>query len=119
MMFPRNSFDNRIHMNQGNAAEAAHSEPGFAAISVCFKTLSGMDSETEVIEMGPSSSLERSVKMPSQVEFPNLSCISEMGEMESLRLQMAMDRHSKSDSANSNILKKYQDTADAIVANMR
>jgi Arc/MetJ-type ribon-helix-helix transcriptional regulator len=49
----------------------------------------------------------------------DLDSISEMGEMESLRLQMAMDRMSKMISALSNLLKKISDTAAAITQNMK
>ena len=49
----------------------------------------------------------------------NLDSLSEMGEMESLRLQMAMDRMSKMMSALSNLLKKQSDTANAITQNIK
>lgn len=49
----------------------------------------------------------------------DLDSMSEMGEMESLRLQMAMDRISKMMSTLSNILKKINDTAAAITQNMK
>jgi hypothetical protein len=45
--------------------------------------------------------------------------MSEMGETESLRLQMAMDRLSKMMSTLSNLLKKMSDTADGITRNLR
>jgi len=45
--------------------------------------------------------------------------LSEMGEMESLRLQMAMDRMSKMMSTLSNLLKKISDTSSAIVQNIK
>lgn len=48
-----------------------------------------------------------------------LDALSEMGEMESLRLQMAMDRLSKLMSTLSNMLKKSSDTANAIVQNIK
>lgn len=44
---------------------------------------------------------------------------SEMGEMESLRLQMAMDRLSKMMSTLSNLLKKISDTAQGITQNLK
>jgi len=44
---------------------------------------------------------------------------SEMGEMESLRLQMAMDRYSKFMSTLSNIMKKMSDTSQSIIQNMK
>ena len=48
-----------------------------------------------------------------------LENLSEMGEMESLRLQMAMDRLSKMMSTLSNLLKKASDTAQAITQNLK
>lgn len=50
---------------------------------------------------------------------PRLDSLSEMGEMESLRLQMAMDRQSKMMSTLSNILKKISDTAQSITQNLK
>ncbi len=49
----------------------------------------------------------------------DLDSMSEMGEMESLRLQMAMDRLSKMMTTLSNILKKISDTADGITQNIK
>jgi len=49
----------------------------------------------------------------------DLDSLSEMGEMESLRLQMAMDRLSKMMSMLSNILKKTSETAAEITQNMK
>jgi putative addiction module CopG family antidote len=48
-----------------------------------------------------------------------LDSLSEMGEMESLRLQMAMDRRSKLLSTLSNIMKKLSDTRDSITQNLK
>ncbi len=48
-----------------------------------------------------------------------LDSMSEIGEMESLRLQMAMDRLSKLMSMLSNILKKVSDTQSSIVGNLK
>jgi putative addiction module CopG family antidote len=48
-----------------------------------------------------------------------LDSMSEMGEMESLRLQMAMDRLSKLMSIASNILKKISDTQGSIITNLK
>ncbi len=48
-----------------------------------------------------------------------LDSLSEMGEMESLRLQMAMDRKSKLMSTLSNLLKKESDTSDSIIQNIK
>jgi putative addiction module CopG family antidote len=48
-----------------------------------------------------------------------LNSMSEMSEMESLRLQMAIDRFSKVMSALSNVLKKISDTQSAIITNLK
>lgn len=45
--------------------------------------------------------------------------MSEMGEMESLRLQMAMDRLSKLMSTLSNLMKKMSDTQSTITQNLK
>ncbi len=49
----------------------------------------------------------------------DLDSMSEMGEMESLRVQMLMDRRSKILSTLSNLLKKISKTADEIVQNLK
>jgi hypothetical protein len=49
----------------------------------------------------------------------DLDSMSELGETESLRLQMAMDRLSKMMSTLSNLLKKTSDTANSIVENLK
>ena len=49
----------------------------------------------------------------------DLDSMSELAEMESLRLQMAMDRRSKFMEALSNIMKKMSDTDSAIVQNLK
>lgn len=49
----------------------------------------------------------------------DLDSMSEMGEMESLRLQMAMDRLSKMMSTLSNLLKKISETAQCITQNIK
>jgi hypothetical protein len=49
----------------------------------------------------------------------DLDSMSEMGEMESLRLQMAMDRMSKMMSTLSNLMKKIADTSSAISQNLK
>jgi hypothetical protein len=48
-----------------------------------------------------------------------LDSLSEMGEMESLRLQMSMDRLSKLMSTLSNLLKKISDTSSSITQNIK
>jgi hypothetical protein len=57
-------------------------------------------------------------KLIDEIKF-DLDSMSEMGEMESLRLQMAMDRMSKMLSTLSNLLKKISDTAEQISQNLK
>ncbi|SRR6266536_1670541 len=52
-------------------------------------------------------------------EKKKLDSMSEMGEMESLRLQMAMDRMSKMMSTLSNLIKKMDQTSDSIIQNLK
>lgn len=49
----------------------------------------------------------------------NLDTLSEMGELESLRLQMAMDRMSKTMQTLSNLMKKMHDTQKGVIRNMK
>jgi len=48
-----------------------------------------------------------------------LDSMSELGETESLRLQMAMDRLSKLMTTLSNVMKKISDTAESITQNLK
>ena len=48
-----------------------------------------------------------------------IDSFSEISEMESLRLQMMMDRHSKLMSTLSNLLKKISNTSSSIVQNIK
>ena len=49
----------------------------------------------------------------------DVDATSELGELESLRLQMAMDRISKMMASLSNLLKKLADTNSSIVQNLK
>jgi hypothetical protein len=49
----------------------------------------------------------------------DLDSMSELSEMESMRLQMAMDRLAKMMSTLSNLMKKMSDTSATIVANLK
>lgn len=53
------------------------------------------------------------------IQGASIDALSEMGEMESLRLQMAMDRMSKVMSTLSNLVKKVSDTASTITQNLK
>lgn len=57
--------------------------------------------------------------LPSLAARKDLDNMSEMGEMESLKLQMIMDRKSKVMETLSNMLKKLSDTSSAITGNIK
>jgi hypothetical protein len=59
------------------------------------------------------------IEQESEQLIHDLDSMSELGEMETLRLQMAMDRLSKMMSTLSNLLKKIADTNQSIVQNMK
>lgn len=60
-------------------------------------------------------------KHMKQLDFKmdHIDMMSEMREMESLRLQMAMDRMSKMMFILSNLMKKMEDTASTITQNLK
>ena len=55
----------------------------------------------------------------SRIAAPATDSMSEMNQMEQLRMQMAMDRKSKAMQALSNLLKKNSDTAATITSNLK
>lgn len=75
--------------------------------------------ETE-LEKATQTKLKLSTIHSSMDELKTkIDSMSEMGEMESLRLQMAMDRLSKMMTSLSNQLKKINDTASLITQNLK
>jgi hypothetical protein len=69
----------------------------------------------------PAAGQPPKAELDNQIEQikNDLDNMSEMGEMESLRLQMAMDRMSKMMSTLSNLLKKISDTSQSITQNIK
>ena len=63
--------------------------------------------------------IDELVETANETVKSKLDSLSEMSEMESLRLQMAMDRLSKLMSILSNLLKKASDTASYIKQNFK
>lgn len=59
------------------------------------------------------------IKTAKETVKDKLDSLSEMGEMESLRLQMAMDRMSKFMFALSNFMQKASDTSSSITQNIK
>ena len=81
------------------------------------KVIAPLDSMLKNIEesLGTTKEVDDSIDAIKK----DLDSMSEMGETESLRLQMAIDRMSKMMSTLSNLLKKMSDTADGIVQNLK
>jgi hypothetical protein len=77
----------------------------------------------EAVQAGyaPAAGQPSKAELDSQIDQikNDLDSMSEMGEMESLRLQMAMDRMSKMMSTLSNLLKKISDTSQSITQNIK
>lgn len=84
-----------------------------AAVRAC-RTMACVSAVQPTEEFGQTSldAIKETVK-------DKLDSMSEMGETESLRLQMAMDRVSKLMSTLSNMLKKISDTAQGITQNLK
>jgi len=102
----------------GGPASAPPAPLGQAAgqptISRLTNALDSLDSTIDVSASSQNSLLDALQKIQS-----GLDSQSEMGETESLRLQMAMDRLSKMTSTLSNVLKKISDTSDSITRNIK
>ena len=77
----------------------------------------------EAVQAGysPAAGQPTKAELDSQIDQikNDLDSMSEMGETESLRLQMAMDRMSKMMSTLSNLLKKISDTSQSITQNIK
>jgi hypothetical protein len=85
-----------------------------AAWRICLKRI-----EQRLAGRAPDEASKRELNtMLAQIKA-DIDSMSEMGEMESLRLQMAMDRMSKMMSTLSNLLKKISDTASRITQNLK
>ena len=75
--------------------------------------------KTRTYEPAPGGPSKAEIEASKDQLRSQLDSMSEMSEMDSLRLQMVMDRLSKMMSALSNMLKKASDTDDAITNNMK
>jgi uncharacterized protein YjaG (DUF416 family) len=115
----REALQNRLRNNVVNAKEFE----SIRAIAYDSKVLlakakvdSLRQSKKTMADTNPSRAEVQALVADMQKD---LDSMSEMGEMESLRLQMAMDRMSKMMSTLSNILKKISDTAQSITQNLK
>jgi Arc/MetJ-type ribon-helix-helix transcriptional regulator len=73
------------------------------------------------IDLWPAGKLAKRAELETILDDikGRLDSMSEMGEMESLRLQMAMDRMSKMMTTLSNLLRKASETAQSITQNLK
>lgn len=76
-------------------------------------------SQAGILEVAATPLTKADLDAEIELVRDQLDSLSEMGEMESLRLQMAMDRMSKLMSTLSNLLKKLSDTASTITHNLK
>lgn len=75
----------------------------------------GVNQATLSLRPRPKADLDAAIKKAKD----NQDSLNELGETESLRLQMAMDRMSKMMSTLSNLLKKVSDTSAGITQNLK
>jgi hypothetical protein len=101
------------------ADEASGPSRGTDTTSSASDTSSrGEDSPRSREDDGPST-VPPGVRIATRTIDKRIDRMSEMGEMESLRLQMAMDRMSKMMSTLSNVLRKASETAQNITGNIK
>lgn len=100
---------------------------GLLAISSPYEFKPTKHNLGQVPDIGSPSSLPKNISSYTENNLnaetdkikEKLDSMSEMGETESLRLQMLMDRRSKFIDALSNIMKKMSDTASSIISNLK
>ena len=109
--------DGPLDFSRGLGSEAAYHKVPFPVADAQAK---GGVSFVET-DLSPGAPVRRKEDLDALVDKAkgDLDSMSEMGEMESLRLQMAMDRMSKLMSTLSNMLKKISDTSNAITQNLK
>jgi hypothetical protein len=111
----------------------AAAQSGLAALATAHKTATktGKAVSVKVVRVQPYQKFKKGTKettlslSASEIQAQtdkvkgDVDAMSELGEMESLKLQMAMDRRSKLMSTLSNIMKKIADTQKSIVQNLK
>jgi hypothetical protein len=115
------------HYRPEIAVSAAADTPGRTALTalptdpnwLASPVLSG-GSARQATQVEPTTNQDNlEVRTAKDSIKDKLDSMSELGEAQSLRLQMAMDRVSKLMQTLSNILKKIADTASAVVSNLK
>lgn len=113
--FPRDHVDGLTFSGGGLGSEAAYHQ---AELPKADLRGGGVSTVVTDLHEGLITSVEQLLLVRYSLQA-RLDSMSEMGEMESLRLQLAMDRLSKFMSTLSNLLKKSSDTASGIVQNLK
>ena len=96
--------------------------PDFALVSKRLRALVGAKAARDLFSNLPEPSLHGGVRWATGNAaqlIVSLDSMSEMGELTSLRLQMAMDRTSKFIETLSNLLEKISDTSSQITQNIK
>lgn len=119
----------RAHKDIAAAIAANNKAPANAPCNIPA-CRSAAEAATQLTAMTAQSKRPLRYSMPNQLSYAqveqeldkmkkDLDSLSEMGETESLRLQMAMDRMSKFMATLSNIMKKMSDTSSAMIQNLK
>jgi putative addiction module CopG family antidote len=112
----KRASDGPLDFSKGLGSEAAYHKVPFPVADAQVK--GGVSFAVTDLWPGTITKKEEIDALVDQMKY-DLDSMSEMGETESLRLQMAMDRMSKMMSTLSNALKKISDTSSAIVQNLK
>lgn len=100
--------------------KANRAKAGWRRFADCQQSLiDGVCADTAKVERKGMKLLDALERLAIDDLSGKLDGLSDMGEMESLRMQMAMDRHSKLLSTLSNLLKKQSETAQTIAQNIK
>lgn len=108
--------DNVVFADRGLGGEAAYHDAPFPVADV--ESVGGVRFVRIDLHDGQITSLSQLDGLADELRS-KLDSMSEMGEMESLRLQMAMDRRSKFLTTLSNLLKKISETEQGIIQNLK
>ncbi len=112
--------DNEKKKNLADKPAGAVAIEGTGEKATAYLNTPGPDGTTVQagLQIGPPLT-KKEVDNAKETVKNKLDSLSEMGEMESLRLQMAMDRLSKLMSTISNLLKKQSDTQQTMTQNIK
>ena len=102
-----------------DAMRALAKEPAPSGLTAAQKKTFGEEMTKLVATADETDKVVKKLDAGLKDSKASLDSMSEMGETESLRLQMEMDRLSKAMTTLSNLLKKFSDTAGSITQNLK